>query len=290
MSLPYNIKVVIERSLGEVQAATSVGGGDINRAVKFQTRQGVFFVKWNENAPEGMFETEAKGLRLLSSAGEVRVPDVAMQSEKMGETPAFLVLEWLELAQTKEGEGAMKLGRGLAAIHRNIAESHGLDHDNYIGSLPQRNTQSESWPRFYGEERIKPQMELAREKGVLSGELESLLMRLIEKLPQLVPDAEASLLHGDLWSGNWGVMKTGEPVVYDPAVYYGHREMDLAMAELFGGFGEGFLRGYNEVWTVDAEYEKRRGLYQLYPLMVHMNLFGGAYAGQVEGVAKGYVS
>jgi fructosamine-3-kinase len=236
-----------------------------------------------------MFSAEAHGLKLLAATKTLKVPEVICQAEAGDGVPAFLVLEWLPTGASKyQTETGEQLGEGLAALHRHSAEAHGLDQDNFIGQLPQPNTPQKSWVAFYRDHRIGFQQEIARRQGYLPAERERLLDRLMEKLPELLPDAAPSLLHGDLWGGNYAVLEGGKPVIYDPAVYYGHREVEIAFTELFGGFAPSFYGAYNATFLIEPEYEERRALYQLYPLMVHLNLFGDHYGAQVDAIARYY--
>jgi fructosamine-3-kinase len=265
----------------------SVSGGDINRAARIDVNGARYFIKYKHNAPPRFFEAEAHGLSLLRDAGAIRVPQVIAYSDE--HQPAYLILEWLERARPS-AHFAEKLGRALAAQHRIRAAVHGLDRDNYIGELPQSNTPMPHWVDFYREQRLLPQIAIARTRGVLPPQRENLLKRLLEKLDELInSDIPPSLLHGDLWGGNYLCGVGDEPVIYDPAVYYGNREIELAFTELFGGFPAGFYAAYREVYPLDAGYEHRRALYQLYPLLVHLNLFGEGYGGQVDGVCRRYV-
>lgn len=309
LELPEIVAYVVEAELGKITQAERVSGGDINEAAKVTTKEGQFFVKWNsprtesqgqiesaslkqlkmgqilEKYPE-MFPLEAVGLRLLERVEEVRVPKVAVVAQNC------LVLEWIEfrVSGRHDKEAQRKLGEQLARLHKHTHDKHGLGDDNYIGKLPQKNRFTECWWQFYGEQRIKPQLAIARKNGYVDEEFEERIWQLYDKLPELLPEnVEASVLHGDLWGGNWAVDTSGEPVVFDPAVYCGHREMDLAMTELFGGFGKEFYKAYDEEWSIDLGYEKRKKLYQLYPLMVHLNLFGKGYLGQVEAIVESYL-
>ena len=290
MILSKGIRSKIEEKLGGIEKVEVVSGGNINRAVKIVVGDRQLFVKFNERVLPGMMVAEKAGLELLARAGEVRVPKPVLVGEQ------FLMMEWLDFAESSKYQvvSERKLGKQLARLHRRISGVCGLEQDNYIGLLPQNNDLTESWVEFYWESRIFPQIEIMRKK-VVSDEsrvatLEDKLYKLKDKLSELIPSkVEASLLHGDLWGGNWGVLESGEPVVYDPAVYVGHREMDLAMTELFGGFGREFYEVYDGEWKRDAGYGERRELYQLYPLMVHMNLFGGSYFGRVEAIVEGYL-
>jgi protein-ribulosamine 3-kinase len=278
MRLPEGLRQRVEAALGTPITSTSAqGGGDINEAARLTTSAGDCFIKWNTR--EGMFPTEARGLRVLRQAGTaLKIPDViAVEND-------FLLLEWLPTERPSE-KSAKRLGEGLAALHQLTEATHGLDHNNFIGMLPQSNTSEASWPVFYRDQRIRAQMKLA---GNLPPEREKLLERLCERLPELLPEAAPSLLHGDLWGGNVMVTTDGTPALYDPAVYYGHREIDLAMTELFGGFSPRFYEAYQANFPLDPDYKSRRLLYQLYPLMVHMNLFGGGYTAQVEMIAGRY--
>ncbi len=263
-------------------------GGDINHAAQIATADGLLFIKWNENALGGMFTAESKGLKLLRDSKTLRVPEVIALQEAEGDTPTFLVLEWLETGQANL-QTPEQLGQGLAALHRQTAPKHGLDHDNFIGSLPQSNSQHDSWVNFYAEQRIRPQMEIARQKGMLRPGRERMLEVFLAHLPKLIQDAPASLLHGDLWGGNVMILANQQPAIIDPAVYYGNREVELAFTELFGGFAKRFYDAYHAAYPLEPGYPSRRALYQLYPLLVHMNLFGGGYASRVDSILSQYV-
>jgi fructosamine-3-kinase len=265
--------------------------GDINQAARIEAGSESYFVKWHPQSPPQMFTTEAQGLELLASANAIKVPQVVYVAEAEGEVPAYLVLEWLEQERPRDQQvAAEKLGEGLAALHGTHGDQHGLDHDNYIGRLPQANRQNTNWADFYAEQRILAQLEQARKVGRLPKEREDLLMQLIQKMPDLIPpDAAPSLLHGDLWGGNYSYIAGNTPVIYDPAVYYGHREIDLAMTALFGGFPQRFYKAYHAAYPLDAGYQERQALYQLYSLLVHLTLFGGGYGVQVDAVARRYL-
>ncbi|HLA42631.1 MAG TPA: fructosamine kinase family protein, partial [Aggregatilineales bacterium] len=217
--------------------------------------------------------------------------EVILLHEAKDGIPAFLLLEWLSPERPRHADAlAEKLGEGLAALHQRTQANHGLDHDNYIGSLPQHNQEESSWAVFYRDHRIRAQGEIARQRGRLPASREKLLNALLEEIPLIVPDVSPSLLHGDLWGGNYMAGVNDTPVIYDPAVYYGHREVEIAFTELFGGFPKRFYDAYNAIFPLDAGYHKRKALYQLYPLMVHMNLFGGGYASQVDSIMQQYIS
>ncbi|NDJ79181.1 MAG: fructosamine kinase family protein [Chloroflexi bacterium] len=293
MALPTALSTAITEALGTpVESAQAVYGGDINQSAQFEAGGQRYFVKWNSSAPPEMFPTEARGLRLLAEANAVRIPAVVAQGDADGACPAFLVLEWIEPGNKRGADGAtmVRFGAGLAAMHNHSAEQHGLDHDNFIGRLPQPNPPTTSWSAFYRDQRIGYQMELARQRGRLNKRREDLLTRLMDRLPDLLDDdaIAPALLHGDLWGGNYLVDTEGSAVLIDPAVWYGHREMDLAMSELFGGFPARFYDAYRSAYPLSG-YGERRALYQLYYILVHLNLFGESYGGRVDSIAAHYV-
>jgi len=263
----------------EVSDARPVGGGDINDAYALTLADGSrAFLKTHASPPPGMYEAEARGLRWLDT-GALQVPCVRAVGER------FLVLQMLDGGK-RDRYFDEDLGRGLAELHRATPESFGLDHDNFIGRLPQRNATRDTWVDFYREQRLEPMVAAAAE--LLSG-MRGDLERLYAKLPELCgPEEPPARLHGDLWGGNLHVH--GElPALIDPAAYGGHREMDLAMMRLFGGFGERVFSAYAEAHPQAPGYEERVPLYQLYPLLVHVNLFGGGYVGSVRRVLDRYV-
>lgn len=261
-----------------VRDRRSLSGGDINEAYAVTLADGrPFFVKTNRRPPAGMFLAEARGLAWLAEAGALRVPAVAAAGE------GFLALELL-----RPGPRAPSfdedLGRGLAALHAAGAPGFGLDHDNFIGRLPQSNRSAPDWSTFYRRQRLEPQVQRASAAGLLPTSLLGRLDRLFDRLDQLVGPLEPpARLHGDLWGGNLMVDDRGAPCLIDPAVYGGHREMDLAMMQLFGGFRPRVFDAYAEASPLGDGHEERVALYQLYPLLVHVNLFGGSYVGAVEG-------
>jgi len=269
-----------------------VTGGDINEAARLTTERSRYLVKWNPAPLPRIFACEAQGLELLAQAGAIRVPTVYGYGEPEDGRPGFIVMEWLEppAGGFDQERFAVRFGRQLAALHRMTASSYGLDHDNYIGSLPQPNGPMDRWVDFYRERRLGFQAALARRRGHLSGERARRMERLMARLERWIDEGTVSpsLLHGDLWSGNYIVGPQGEPVLIDPAVYYGHREVELAFTELFGGFPERFYRAYEEAFPLDPGYEERRPLYQLYYLLVHLNLFGEAYGGAVDRILRRY--
>jgi len=278
---------------GPVEGGQPVYGGDINHAARVTVNGARVFVKWSHDAPPAMFPAEAEGLRRLAAAGEIRVPAVIAQGDAQDACPAFLALEWIGTGGGGRSQEATMadFGARLAALHRHTAPQHGLDHDNFIGRLPQPNTPTAAWSAFYRDQRLGPQMALARQRGLLPARREDLLTRLMARLPDLL-DGHAirpALLHGDLWGGNYLIDVQGAAVLIDPAVYYGHREMDLAMTALFGGFSRRFYEAYAAAYPLDPGSEERQPLYQLYYILAHLNLFGESYGGRVDALAARYV-
>jgi fructosamine-3-kinase len=279
------LRAALERAVGPVHRLTPVGGGDINLAARVETAEGVCFVKWNNRPHPRMFEAEARGLRMLAGAQGVRVPRVIALVAQ----PAALVLEWIEQGRDTAA-AAEALGRGLAQQHRATADTFGLDHDNYIGSAPQHNTPAQSWIEFWRDRRLGAQRDLAQRTGALTPDRARLLDRVMERLERWIDErvVAPSLLHGDLWGGNYLIDAQGQPVLIDPAVYYGDREAELAFTKLFGGFSPRFHAAYGEAWPLDQGYAERRDLYNLYHLLNHLNLFGEGYGSAVDAVLRRY--
>lgn len=264
----------------ELKHASSTGGGCINQSLVLESDESRWFLKFNSADLLDMFEAEADGLAALAE-GPIRVPR-PLCSGISGQR-AWLVLEYLPMGHGR-GESAAEAGRQLARLHAMTVESFGWSRDNYIGATPQFNDWHSSWPEFWRTQRLEPQLEMLKAKGMGGAWLRD-ADRLIERLPELLGhQPKASLLHGDLWSGNLAYGEGGEPLIYDPAVYYGDRETDLAMTELFGGFGQEFYRSYEEVWPLDPGYPRRKRLYNLYHILNHANLFGGGYLGQAQRI------
>jgi fructosamine-3-kinase len=269
----------------------SVRGGDINQAGRIEIGSVRYFVKFKRAAPPRFFETEALGLKLLHSAGAIRVPQVIRYNDQPdGERPAYLILEWIDEAQPSHAFAA-KFGHALAALHRHTAPTFGIDLDHLVDGLPQPEPQATSWPAYYRDRRIVPQVERARQLGRLPARREAALRKIIERMDELLAGLNSvpSLLHGDLWGGNYMCAVGDEPVLYDPHTYYGEREAEMAFTELFGGFAPDFYRAYQDAYPLDAGYEYRRPLHQLYHLLVHLNLFGEGYGASVDAVCRRYV-
>jgi len=266
----------------EPAPARRVHGGCISDCFEWHSDRGPLFVKLAPAAALDGFEGEAEGLRELTRAGAIRVPGVL--AVVATERHAALALEWLDLGGG-DGGSAARLGAGLARQHAVTAPGFGWHRDNTIGSTPQANCWSGDWVGFLREQRLGPQLARAAANGY-GGRLQRLGERLCIRLPAFFGGYEpvASLLHGDLWGGNWATDRAGRPVVFDPAVYFGDREADLAMTRLFGGFGPDFYRAYQEGWPLHPDAASRVPLYNLYHVLNHLNLFGGGYLRQAEGL------
>lgn len=265
--------------------AEAVRGGSINRAFKAQSDSGPVFVKLSAPSGLDMFEAEAAGLDTLARAHAVRVPDVVAVGAVAD--AAYLVLEWIDFGP-KTPVAERSLGRALALQHRGTRAEFGWNRDNTIGSTPQLNAPLGDWPTFFCERRLRYQLELADRNG-LPAATRARVEQLVDRAAALFGehDPEASLLHGDLWGGNWGAMADGTPVIFDPAVYYGDREADLAMTRLFGGFSSAFYDAYAQEWPLAPGWERRSELYNLYHLLNHFNLFGAGYLDSVRGALDG---
>lgn len=285
-------RAVLSRILGEARGrrfaatrASRVRGGCIDRAFLVEGAGERYFVKLGDAGRRDAFEAEANGLRALAASGAIRVPAVVAAGSL--EAQSFLVLEALDLgARGSQAE----LGRAVARMHANTGAHFarfGWPRENYIGATPQHNGMDDDWPRFFRERRLRPQLELAAASGHGARLYERGLL-LCERTDDLLAGRrpEPSLLHGDLWGGNAGFLRDGTPVVFDPAVYRGDAEADLAMTELFGGFGADFYAGYREIRAIGAGYAVRKHLYNLYHVLNHANLFGGGYAGQAAAMIE----
>ena len=265
-----------------IQKLTAVGGGSINTCYQAGSGQQFYFVKLNRPDNAAMFETEAAGLRALEKNSSLRIPQVICSG--LTDAHAFLVLEWLELKSANTRSDQL-LGEKLAQLHAIEQPYYGWHDDNYIGSTPQPNQRSHDWLAFFAEHRLGFQLRLAANHGASRSMLEKgevLLTHLEQYFSGYQP--RPSLLHGDLWGGNYAMEQSGQPVIFDPACYYGDREADIAMTELFGGFGPDFFQAYQHNLQLDAGYTIRKKLYLLYHVLNHFNLFGGGYANQASSL------
>lgn len=267
-----------------------MGGGCIHQTALLELADGRrLFLKSNRSAPADMFAREAEGLVALAAAGAIRVPGDPLPGGG-GEAPHFLVME--AIGSGRPGwDFSATFGRRFARLHRATQGTRfGFPHDNYLGSTPQPNGWSDDWCDFWRRSRLGHQLALARANGLADRELLRLGDRLLDRLDRLLdlPDEPACLLHGDLWGGNYLVDEAGEPVLIDPATYYGHREADLAITRLFGGFDARFCAAYEEEWPLPAGAGERGPIYELYHLLNHLNLFGAGYRGQCLEILRRY--
>jgi fructosamine-3-kinase len=279
--LPAGIRTGVEVALSgpsprRIIAVQPIGGGCISPAARLDLDDGTHaFLKWadRDGVPDGFFDEERRSLRALEATGCIRTPAVLSTDDE------WLLLEWLTPGHASPPTWT-RLGRDLAAMHRTRGATFGWHADNWIGSLPQRNRTHDSWPDFWREERLLPQWTRARAAGHFAAGDETAFDRLSSRLEELLTPGNAdgpSLLHGDLWGGNVHVMAGGDAALIDPSSAHGHREVDLAMAALFGGFKRAFFAAYEEAWPLAPGWPARRYAYQLYYLLVHVNLFGPSY-------------
>ena len=273
----------------KVETSFAIGGGSINQTqvLSLTNGQRVFF-KHNPSPPADFFLAETRGLKLLAQAkGGPRIPKpIAVQ---LGSCPRFLLLEYIE-SSAEDEKFIEKLAISLAQLHRTSKEYYGLDHDNYIGSTPQKNTLEKNGIAFFREQRINFQRQLARLSGLLPVAIDKKLDSLCDELGKFlnISGEKPALIHGDLWSGNYFPDSDGKPCIFDPAVYYGLREADLAMTELFGRLPQKFYDVYQEAFPTNPGYEDRKDLFNLYHLLNHLNIFGNSYLPSVERVVNRY--
>lgn len=291
--LPESVRTEAARALqtsegdADIVAASAIGGGCISPAARIRTATGrLAFIKWSGpgTSTPAFFREEARSLEALGATGAVRVPAV------LGFGEDWLLLEWLSSGTTVANTWS-ELGRALAMLHRTTDTAFGWPTDNYIGSLPQTNTPGSDWPTFWLERRILPQWEQARRQGHFGREDERRLEAIRTRAGSLLAAGNAdgpSLLHGDLWGGNVHILEDGTAAIIDPSSSFGHREVDLAMARLFGGFGADFFAAYRETWPLQPDAETRTPLYQLYYVLVHVNLFGAGYVAQTRSILRPY--
>lgn len=282
-SLHSKIEKELDTSLGTVR---SVSGGSINRAARIETDTlGSCFLKWNRTADPDMFHKEVLGLERLAKAdSRLRIPEVLLYGTDQNGT-GFLLMEYVAERSAKNN-AAKQFGRQLARLHSKQNDRFGFNESNFIGRLPQSNRWHNSWTDFFIEERIEPQVEMARNAGKLDADSSRAFKSLYQQLDNIFPEEQPALLHGDLWGGNYFYDTEGQAVIFDPAVYFGHREIEIAFTYLFGGFSSSFYDSYNQEKPLAPGFENRRDIYNLYPLLVHTNLFGGSYARQVTSIVN----
>ncbi len=267
----------------QIEHRRSVSGGCINQGYQVSGNDTTYFVKLNNASQESMFVAEAKGLEQMFATKTIRVPQPICWGTAANSS--YLVLEWLELGGSGGDKPWEEMGRQLAAMHqRGRADRFGWERNNTIGSTPQINTWTANWGDFFAEHRIGYQLKLAKRRGRNFPDTAKVVAAVKQSLAGISP--QPALVHGDLWRGNAGVTSGGEPVIFDPATYYGDREVDLAMTELFGSFPPAFYRGYHQVWQLNEGYQQRKSLYNLYHILNHFNLFGGGYGSQANYIIQ----
>ncbi|MGV2829770.1 fructosamine kinase family protein [Myxosarcina sp. GI1(2024)] len=266
----------------EIENTRSVGGGCINQSYRISGNGSSYFVKINRATQLEMFIAEAVGLQQMYDTQTITVPKPICWGTV--NDSCFLVLQWLDLG-SGNGKAWELMGSQLAAMHqKGTSDRFGWERNNTIGSTPQINTWSDNWADFFAEHRIGYQLKLAKRKGGSFPDTNEVVAAVREKLADRKP--EASLVHGDLWSGNAAITSDGKPVILDPATYYGDREVDLGMTEVFGGFPAAFYRGYNQTWQLDSGYQQRKTIYNLYHILNHFNIFGGGYGSQAQRMIR----
>ncbi len=275
----------IEHILGaRLTAVVPVPGGDTNHTFKLTAGHESYFLKANSaTLYPGMFGKEARGLALLRDANGLHIPQVIAEDEAEGWS--FLLLEFVHPGP-RSPRYWRDLGEGVAAIHRISAVAFGLDEDNYIGSLPQSNRQHKLWADFFVQERLDPLIERAIDHHLIGKKLEERFNIFVRGITDCFPSEPAALLHGDLWTGNQIPDASGNPCLIDPAVYFGHREVDIAMSRLFGHFSPEFYKAYQDAYPLQQGWEDRMDFYNLYPLLVHLNLFGTSYLPLIEDILE----
>lgn len=289
--LPRGIKQEAEKVLNDyygtptaIDSCSSMGGGSINAAYRLKTTEEDVFLKYNDvHRYPDMFEKEAAGLSIMRKTRTVYVPEVIGTGKTRNH--AFIIMEFIHCGTRREGFWD-DFGTKLAAMHRHKNKTFGLDHDNYMGSLVQSNKLHSNWYDFFILERLEPQLRLARNNGYMNKGHTEQFQKLYKELINIIPEEKPALVHGDLYSGNYLITDSGTPCIMDPAIAYNHREVDIAMSTLFGLFNDRFYSSYNQAFPMEPEWERRLDIYNLYPLMVHVNLFGMAYLSSVERITR----
>lgn len=260
------------------------GGGCISSAAAVKTRNGTFFVKWGQS--NDMYRAEKEGLLLLNDKSGLKIPDIINFGEI--DSQAYIIMENIEVVPATPSYWE-NLGTGLAQLHKNTASEHGLDNNNFIGSLYQQNDFHEVWTDFFIKNRLEVQLQLALQKQLIDTPFSQKFRNIYKVIKELVPELEPSLLHGDLWSGNILSANNATAAVIDPAVYFGSREIEMAFSYLFGGFDDLFYQSYEEYFPLEPGFKDRIELYNLYPLMVHLNMFGSGYFGAIRNTIGKYI-
>jgi protein-ribulosamine 3-kinase len=284
--LTQQLSAALQKDVVGFQART-VSGGSINAVYQLIINNTEHFCCKVNSATKfpDMFESESASLSLISSTGIIRVPRIVLCTKI--NTSQVLVMEWIQPA-TRTSSFWQNFGKQLSLLHLKKGSHFGLDHNNYMGALPQSNETAADWSEFFYHRRIHPQVKLAFENHLITIKQATLFEKLPMQLPALFPDAEPRLLHGDLWSGNFLCDAGQNPVLIDPAVYYGHPAIDLAMTNLFGGFDKTFYDSYNYYNPLPANYLRQWDCCNLYPLLIHLNLFGRSYLNDILSVISRY--
>lgn len=269
----------------KVRSYQFITGGCINNSLRLETDEGSYFLKWNEDADNDMFEKEVLGLQELRSSEAIRIPEVYGTGSVSGKN--YILMEFLD-KRVPQSDFWTDFGRSLASMHQNKKTEYGLDHKNYIGRLPQKNDWKDNWIDFFIENRLEVQLGLAIYNMHIDQSFAKKFRILYPQLPGLLSEEPPSLLHGDLWSGNFLTGPDGYAAIMDPAVYYGNREIEIAFTQLFGGYDARFYQSYFEAYPVAPGFDQRAEIYNLYPLLVHVNLFGTSYLSGVERVMRKY--
>ncbi|HLT56384.1 MAG TPA: fructosamine kinase family protein [Bacillota bacterium] len=285
------MKELLEAGIGQIEPDgviaefRSVPGGDINEAYYVRTKENEYFVKANRKAEKEFFAFEAYGLKKIRRTNTIRVPHVYAIMEVSG--IPMLWLEWIFGA--KKNETDRLLGEQLAALHLNEAEGYGMDRDGFIGNLKLPNQMTNDWVAYFRDYRLYPQLVYGKQRGTIAGKRGKQLEAVMKKLERWIPAfPKKSILHGDLWGGNWLAGADGNPYLIDPSIFYGDHEMEIAFTELFGGFSRTFYEAYNTAFPLSESYEERKELYQLYYLLIHLNMFGESYGSAVDRILRKY--
>lgn len=293
MILPEILKKSVEKELTLVlktdiviKDCKSLGGGCIHNSSMLITNQGIFFIKWNSTSSAfHNFSVEAKGLQLLAFTNAISIPKVLCVNKI--KNYSYLILEFINSIGKKE-DFWENFGYSLAKLHKNTSNQFGLDYDNYIGSLPQSNAFNDDWTEFFITQRLEKQIYLAEKNGFMDIGTKKRFEHLYTKLNEIFPNEKPALIHGDLWSGNFTIGSDGYVVILDPAIYYANREIEIAFTRLFGGFNSNFYEAYNNEFPMESGWQKRMDIYNLYPLLVHLNLFGISYMEQIKSILRIY--
>ncbi|OKS85991.1 fructosamine kinase family protein [Mucilaginibacter polytrichastri] len=284
--LQSKLSALLNRQV-QINSTKPVSGGSINQAYCLHSNAGKYMLKLNSRYTyPNMFACESDGLKAIAATCTIAVPQVILQDEL--DDDSFLILQWIETRKPTEAASKL-LGRQLAQMHRNSTGYFGLDSDNYMGSLPQSNRKHHNWTSFFIEERLQPMVKIGVDKKLLNHADVAKFETLYNKLNVLFEEEPSSLIHGDLWGGNYLISTDATPYLIDPAVSYGNREFDIAMTTLFGGFSESFYSAYHESFPLNIGWQERIALWNLYPLLLHLNLFGAGYLGQVRDGVEAYV-